>query len=217
VAIATFEWFGKAFANEHGGEVAGDSFAVDFLSDTIKIALATSSYAPNLDSHEVFSDVTNEIAGTGYSAGGLALGSKTLTFTAADSWATARANTTGYVVGDVIRPSTPNGFLYRCVVAGTSAGSPPAFSTTIGRETADGSVVWTTLGKSIVVWDAADPSWAAASFTARKGIIYKDTGTPSTSPLLWLVTFDADVTSSGGTFLITLPSQLPGWAYKARA
>lgn len=216
MATVTFEWFSKAFANEHGGEIAGDAFAIDFLSDTIKCGLMTSAAAPNKDTWETLADITNEVgAGGGYTTGGVALGTKTLTVTPADSWGVARANTTGYVVGDIVRPATPNGYLYRCVVAGTSAGSPPAFSTTIGRETADGSVVWSTLGQAIVAWDAVDPSWAAATITARYCFIYKDTGTPATSVLMILGTFSADVISTGGTFAITLPAN--GFGVKVRA
>jgi hypothetical protein len=38
--------------------------------DTFKVALVTSSYTPNKDTHEDFADVTNEVSGTGYTAGG---------------------------------------------------------------------------------------------------------------------------------------------------
>jgi hypothetical protein len=218
MAICTYEWFAKAFANEQGGEVVGDTFAIDYLSDTIKAALLTASASPNLDTWETWADVTNECGGTGYAAGGQALASKTLTVTPANSWATARANGTPYAVGDIVRPATPNGYLYRCVVAGTSGGSVPTFSTTIGRETADGAtLVWSTLGKAIVTWDAADPSWPTTTLAAaaRYLVIYKDTGTANTSPVFVLGTFDADVPCSGGTFLVTLPSN--GFGYKVRA
>jgi hypothetical protein len=53
---------------------------VDFDTDTIKTALTTSSYAYAQDTDDHFNDVTNEITGTGYSAGGVALGSKTVTY-----------------------------------------------------------------------------------------------------------------------------------------
>lgn len=45
---------------------------VDFDSDTFKCLLVTSSYTPNKDTHTKRSDVTNEVSGTGYSAGGAA-------------------------------------------------------------------------------------------------------------------------------------------------
>jgi hypothetical protein len=56
---------------------------VDFDTDTIKVMLTTSSYSPNQDTHAYKSDVTNEVVGTGYTAGGQALTSKTVTYDAA--------------------------------------------------------------------------------------------------------------------------------------
>ena len=41
-------------------------------SDTFKVMLVTSAYTPNKDTHTKRSDVTNEVTGTGYSAGGAA-------------------------------------------------------------------------------------------------------------------------------------------------
>jgi len=51
---------------------------VDYESDTIKVALVTSSYSPNVDSHAFFDDISNEVSGTGYTAGGSTLLSKTV-------------------------------------------------------------------------------------------------------------------------------------------
>lgn len=72
---------------------------VDLDSDTLKVMLCTSTYTPDQDAHIYKSSVTNEVVGTGYTAGGLALASKTITYTgatnvialdAADlSWATS--------------------------------------------------------------------------------------------------------------------------------
>jgi hypothetical protein len=52
---------------------------IDFESDTIKVALVTDSYTPDQDSHDFFDDVTNEVSGTGYTAGGETLTSKSVT------------------------------------------------------------------------------------------------------------------------------------------
>lgn len=49
--------------------------AIDLDGDTFKMMLVTSSYTPNTKTHAKRSDVTNEVTGTGYSAGGLALAS----------------------------------------------------------------------------------------------------------------------------------------------
>lgn len=46
--------------------------AVDMDSDSFKILLVTSTYAPNKGTHTKRSDVTNEVVGTGYTAGGVA-------------------------------------------------------------------------------------------------------------------------------------------------
>ena len=51
----------------------------NLTSDTVKVALVASSYTPNIDSHTAYSDLTNEVSGTGYSAGGATLGSQTVT------------------------------------------------------------------------------------------------------------------------------------------
>ena len=72
-----------------------DALAGSILSQTIKVALCTSTYTPNQNTHDYFDDIDNEVTGTGYTAGGATLGSKTCTcattvttFDAADtSWA----------------------------------------------------------------------------------------------------------------------------------
>jgi hypothetical protein len=55
---------------------------MDWNSDAIKVALTTSSYTPNQDTHDFFNDVTNEVSGTGYTAGGATIANCTLTYTA---------------------------------------------------------------------------------------------------------------------------------------
>lgn len=61
------------------------------------------------------------------------------------STVTVRANTTGYGLGDRVMLGTTDLNVYECVVAGTSAGSPPSFNTNIGDTTVDGGVTWLTL------------------------------------------------------------------------
>src|ERR671926_414352 len=53
--------------------------SIDLDTDTIKVALVTSSYTPDQDAHDFFDDVTNEVSGTGYSAGGASLANKAVT------------------------------------------------------------------------------------------------------------------------------------------
>ena len=45
--------------------------AIDADTDTFKALLVTSSYTPNKDTHDKRDDVTNEVTGTGYTAGGV--------------------------------------------------------------------------------------------------------------------------------------------------
>lgn len=48
-------------------------------SDTFKIMLVSSSYTPNVDTHAKRSDITNEVSGTGYTAGGATLSNVSVT------------------------------------------------------------------------------------------------------------------------------------------
>lgn len=195
--------YGKAQANMLGGEAGGDTFQTDLLTDTMKAALLAAAYTPNLDTHEVFSDLTNEVTGTGYSAGGVTLGSKTITYTAANSWGTQWAASTAFAVGDIVRPTSGNGHLFRCTVAGTSHTVEPTWVTTSGRETAEGAgtVKWAEIGRGVLQIDFADPSWTSATISGiRYMAIYRSTGTGSTSPLFWLVDFGADQAVTNGTF-----------------
>lgn len=57
---------------------------IDWDSDTIKVALVSSSYTPDQDAHDYWNDVVaNEVTGTGYTAGGATLANKTITYTGA--------------------------------------------------------------------------------------------------------------------------------------
>lgn len=55
---------------------------INFTGGTVKAMLCTSAYVPNQDTHQFKSSVTNEVTGTGYTAGGVTLASKTLTYDA---------------------------------------------------------------------------------------------------------------------------------------
>lgn len=47
--------------------------AVSVPADTFKLGLVTDTYAPNFNTHAAYADITNEITGSGYTAGGNAL------------------------------------------------------------------------------------------------------------------------------------------------
>jgi hypothetical protein len=105
-------------------------------TDTIKIALYTSS--ASMDATTTAYSTSNEISGTGYSAGGVALTSQTV----------ATSGTTAY-------------------------------------------------------FDAADPSWTSASFTANGALIYNST---NSNKAIAVLAFGGDFTVAGGTFKIIFPA-----------
>ncbi len=72
ITQSPFIWYDKSFSHL---SLPG------LLTDAIKVALCTGSYIPNVATHEFFDvSVTNELTtANGYTAGGIALASKTLT------------------------------------------------------------------------------------------------------------------------------------------
>lgn len=56
--------------------------AIDLDTDSFKMMLVTSAYTPDKDVHDRRNDITNEVSGTGYTAGGAAI---TLTVAAVDT------------------------------------------------------------------------------------------------------------------------------------
>lgn len=73
IAVTAF-YYGNAFVNVFDKKI-------DWNSDTIKCALTTSSYTPDQDAHDFFNDITNEVSGTGYTAGGATIANCTITYT----------------------------------------------------------------------------------------------------------------------------------------
>lgn len=121
-----------------------DSYLYDVFTgavvstDTYKCALVTSSYTENRVTHTRFSDITNEVSGTGYTAGGVTV--------------------------------------------------VPTFT----KDTTNHRL-------TVVFPQVTLPS---STITARKAVCYKSTGTASTSPLVFVNDFGADVTTSNGTFTL---------------
>ena len=80
--------------------------------------------------------------------------------------------------------------------------------------TADG-VALTSLAVNVdtatdeVQLDSDNVQWTVATITARRAVIYKDTGTPATSPLIGWVDFGADEATTAGTFTIIVDAD--GW------
>lgn len=73
---------------------------------------------------------------------------------------------------------------------------------TAGGETLTTSAPAYDTGTNTLRLDAADVTWSAATFTCRYAVIYKDTGTAATSPLLGWVDFGGDESVTSGTFQI---------------
>ena len=65
---------------------------VNYITDTIKVMLCTSSYTPNQDTHIYKSSITGEVTGTGYTAGGATLANKTMTYDGATNTIKLDAN-----------------------------------------------------------------------------------------------------------------------------
>jgi hypothetical protein len=59
--------------------------SIDLDTDTIKVLLVTSAYTPDQDAHTKRSDVTNEVSGTGYTAGGATLANKSVSADTTDN------------------------------------------------------------------------------------------------------------------------------------
>ena len=67
----------NAIFNSFKRDIANGS--INLATDAVKIMLVGSAYTPNIDTHAKRSDVTNEVSGTGYTAGGVALVNKAVT------------------------------------------------------------------------------------------------------------------------------------------
>lgn len=172
--------------------------------DTIKMALFSS--APTLTT-TLFSSLSGEISGTGYTAGGAALTSITVTETEANSWGTAWAAAT-WAAGAVVIPTTPNGFLYIAPAGGTSTGSVPTFPTIVGETVTDsGSVIWANIGEDITVFSSASVSWTSSTLSASWAVVYDATSGVNIAA----ISFGATDSDSSGTFTVTPPST--GWFF----
>lgn len=207
MATGTGEFYHNAIAQAFAGNIK--------TSDTLKMILLGSGYTPNLDSNVHYSDISaNELStGSGYTAGGASLSSVAVNVTAAASWGDAWAASTTYAVGQIVRPSSENGYLYQNLTAGESGSSAPSFSTTFGETVSDSGCLWANVGTSITVFTSSAVSWSSATLTAYYAAIYdSQSGSSSTDPLIALVTFSGAVTSTGGTYAVDPDSNL-GWAY----
>ena len=117
---------------------------VDWDTDSIKVALCTSSYVPAQDTHDYFNDVTNEVTGTGYTAGGATLASKTVGYTAG-------TNTFKFDAADTTWTTSTITARYAVIYVdtGVSTTSPLIAYVDFGAD------VSSTAGTFQITWDAA--------------------------------------------------------------
>lgn len=179
---------------------------IDLDTDTIKMLAVSSSYTPNRATHDYKDDVVaNEVTGTNFAAGGLSLSSVSINFVAANSWPTARANSTAYVAGQVFRPSTGNGYLYQVITAGTSGGSAPTFPTTIGGTVSDGTATLLCVATGAWVFDATDIAATTVTISGVRYLVFYDSSPASdaTRPLIAYLDLGSDQAATAGNFNVT--------------
>jgi len=76
MAEISAKWYGKAFLSTFNKEA-------DWNTDTIKVALFTSSYAVNQDTDQYYDVITGEVAnGSGYATGGKTLSTPAIAYDA---------------------------------------------------------------------------------------------------------------------------------------
>jgi hypothetical protein len=67
-------WYGLTMERQWDGT------KIDWLTGVIQYSLHTATYTPDYDVHDFFNDATNEVTGTNYTANGVTLGTKTVTY-----------------------------------------------------------------------------------------------------------------------------------------
>lgn len=96
---------------------------INLETDTFKMMLCSSGYTPNQDTHQYKNQVTSEVTGTGYTAGGAVLSAVTLTYDAASNTLVLDASDVDWlnatITADwaVIYDNTPSSDATRPVVA----------------------------------------------------------------------------------------------------
>jgi len=133
------------------GQWDGTANAVfDLDTDTIKVSAHTNTYVPNQDTHAFFSDVTNEVTGTNYTAGGATLGTVTVT---------RATGTVTFDAADVVWTQSASGFstarkfpVYRSTGVGTTSKlfSVVTADADVGNVTGDLTIAWNASG--IATW-----------------------------------------------------------------
>jgi len=186
-------FLGKAFNKE-----------VDVNADSWYMMLLTSSASPDLSSWEYEDDLTNEVgAGGEYATGGKAMTNVTVTLID-DASAPAWAVGTAYKVGQLVRPTSPNGHVYRCIVAGAShAATEPTWPTDPGEDIVDNAATWEEAGAAYIKIDADDVVWEDSTITAAYGVVVDKTpASAASNPLMCLIDFGGSKSSTDGDFQV---------------
>lgn len=181
-----------------------------WTSGVITATLHSSTLAPSLEWANVSQLTASELAtGSGYTVGGKVLAGCTATYTTANSWTGIRANSAAVAVGDLLRPNPGNGFIYRVIVAGTTAASYSAWGTSTGTVVTDGTAQLELAGGGVLVLDAANPQWTTATFAGVRYLVLSErtSGTAASQPLLGYIDFVTDRTGQGGTFEVDFAAQ----------
>lgn len=166
------KFYHKALANALGGHI-------NIPTNGVKVALVKSTHsAAAIATANTWADISaDESSGTGYTAGGVTVTTPALTTTEANSWTTAAATSTPYAVGDVVRPATGNGNLYRCEAAGTSGGTAPTWPTVYGATVTDGTVTWTMVGSAIMQFTCDAFTYSGVSISDFEFLEFRDAST----------------------------------------
>jgi hypothetical protein len=118
--MPALQLYGLFGTNLVGGEASGDAGQMDFLTDAIHATLHTTTYAPNLDTNEVKADATNELGtANGYTALGVVLGTKTVSYN-------ATGNVTTLSAADFSWTASGAGLTFRYVVFWNNTPTTPA-------------------------------------------------------------------------------------------
>lgn len=92
------------------------------------------------------------------------------------AWAASTYYNTGRFNSDtsLVRPTTPNGYLYRCFQSGTTGTVEPTWPTTLGGQVTDGSVIWECSGYAYSVTTPAFGNYHEPHFAAMiwRGALY---------------------------------------------
>jgi hypothetical protein len=117
---------------------------INWSSDTIKVMLCTNAYTPDQDAHIYKSSITNEVTGTGYTAGGITLASKTITYNSS-------TNTITLDAADVTWSTSTITARYAVIYDSTGTDSTSALLAYVDF----GADVSSSGGNFTITWDAA--------------------------------------------------------------